>query len=284
MGGNPFSAQIRISYPMSDPELAMKAIGKINLGNIKEIYPLDDNTKLNGVLDMNLDLGGRMSYYDNNQYDRFKFGGKLDISNMLVKMSSLPQEISINKANMIFNNRYADLSSLQMKIGRNDISASGKLENFVAYALHNKTLTGTLNITSNYFNVSDFMSSTDVKPTESKVSEAKPDTSKLTVIEIPKNLNFTMQAGFKQLVYDKMNITNAKGILKIADGIMSFKDLGFQAFGGDLLMNGQYNTSDPQKPAVNLDLAINNVIFKEITKQVETLKKFVPIFEKASVV
>lgn len=284
MGGNPFSAQIRISSPMSDPELAMKAIGKIDLGNIKEIYPLDANTKLNGVLDMNLNLGGRMSYYDNNQYDKFTFGGKLDISNMLVKMSSLPHEVSIDKANMIFNNRYADLSSLQMKIGRNDISANGKLENFVAYALHDKTLTGTLNISSNYFNVSDFMSSSDVKPTETKSSktEAKPDTTKLMVIEIPKNLNFTMQAKFNQLVYDKMNLTNAKGILKIADGIMTFKDLGFHAFGGNLLVNGQYNTSDLQKPAISMDLAINDVIFKEITKQVETLQKFVPIFEKAS--
>ena len=284
MGGNPFMAQVRIAYPMSDPELKMKAVGKIDLGNISEIYPLDKDTKLNGVLDMNLNLGGQMSYYDNNQYEKFTFGGNMNISNMLVKMKSLPQDISIAAANMVFNNRYVDLTTLQMKIGRNDLSANGKIENFVAYALHDKTLTGTLNMQSNYFNVSDFMTTNKTKPTSAKAKKTTTpaDTSKLKVIEIPKNINFTMQAGFKQLVYEKMNFSNAKGILKIADGNMKIQDMTLQAFGGNLLMNGLYSTSDPKKPAVDFDISINEVVFTEIAKQVEIVQKMVPIFEKAT--
>jgi len=278
MGGIPFSAQMRIAYPMSDPELLMKAVGKIDLGMIKDIYPLAEGTKLNGVLDMNLDLGGRMSYYDNNQYDKFKFAGKLNISNMSMKMKSLPQDLSISKANMIFNNRYVDLAALQMKIGRNDISATGKLENFVAFALHDKTITGNLALQSNYFNVSDFMTDDKVKPAESTGKSTTPR----TVIEIPKNINFTMLADFKQLVYDKMNFTNAKGILKVENGEMKIQNMGLQAFGGNLLMNGLYSTADPKKPMVNFDLAINEVIFTEVFKQVETIQKFAPIFEKAA--
>jgi hypothetical protein len=284
MGGNPFLAQIRITYPMSDPELKMTAVGKIDLGNIREIYPLEAGTKLEGVLDMNLNLGGRMSYYDNNQYEKFTFGGKMDINNMLVIMKSLPQDISINAANMVFNNRYIDLTTLQMKIGRNDLTANGKIENFVAYALSDKTLVGTLNMQSNYFNVSDFMASDATKPLETKEGKAAApaDTSKLKVIEIPKNISFTMHAGFKQLVYEKMNFSNAKGILKIADGDMKIQDMSLQAFGGNLLMNGLYSTSDPKKPAVDFDISIVDVVFTEIVKQVEILQKIVPIFEKAT--
>lgn len=274
LGGNPFSAQMHIAYPMSDPELMMKAIGKIDLGMIKEIYPLEADTKLNGLLDMNLDLGGRMSYYDKNEYDKFKFAGKLNVSNMLVKMKSLPQDVSISKANLVFNNRFADLSTLQMKIGRNDLTLNGKLENFVAYALHDKTLTGILNMQSNYFNVSDFMTSNSKKATT--------DTSKLSLIKIPKNINFTMQADFKKLDYSKMSFTNAKGTLIVANGDMKIQNMGLQAFGGNVLMNGLYSTSDEKKPAVNFDLALMDVTFTEVFKQVETLQKFAPIFEKAS--
>ena len=282
MGGNPFAAQMRIAYPMSDPELNMKAVGKIDLGMIKELYPLDAGTKLNGVLNMNLELGGRMSYYDNNQYEKFKFGGMMNISNMIAKTKSLPQEISIKKANMVFNNRYVDLTALQMKIGRNDLSAKGKLENFVAYALHDKTLTGTLEMNSLYFNASDFMVDNAPKPTVSKQKTAAPaSTSKPTVFEIPKNINFTMQADFKQLVYEKMNFTNAKGVLKIANGELKIQNMGLQAFGGNMNLNGSYNTSDPKKPAVNFDLALNEVIFTEVFKQVETIQKFAPIIETA---
>jgi len=274
LGGNPFSAQMRVAYPMSDPELTMKAVGKLDLGNIKEIYPLEAETQLNGVLDMNLDLGGRMSYYDNNQYDKFKFAGKLNITNMLVKMKASPQDISITKANMVFNNRYADLSTLQMKLGRNDLTMSGKVENFVAYALHDKTLVGSLNMQSNYFNVSDFMTA-DTKST-------KADTAKMSLIQIPKNINFTMKADFKKLVYSKMDFSNAKGTLLVANGDMKIQNMGLQAFGGNMTMNGLYSTADVKKPYVNFDVNLSDVTFKEIFKQVETLQKFAPVFEKAT--
>ena len=274
LGGNPFSAQMRVAYPMSDPELTMKAVGKLDLGNIKEIYPLEAGTQLNGVLDMNLDLGGRMSYYDNNQYDKFKFAGKLNITNMLVKMKASPQDISITKANMVFNNRYADLSTLQMKLGRNDLTMSGKVENFVAYALHDKTLVGSLNMQSNYFNVSDFMTA-DAKAT-------KGDTAKMSLIQIPKNINFTMKADFKKLVYSKMDFSNAKGTLLVANGDMKIQNMGLQAFGGNMTMNGLYSTADVKKPYVNFDVNLSDVTFTEIFKQVETLQKFAPVFEKAT--
>lgn len=282
LGGNPFTASLHIATPMSDPELLMKAVGKINLGMIKEIYPLDAATQLNGLLDLNLNLAGRMSYYDNNQYDKFKFSGMMNISNLLLKMSSLSQDVSIFKANMVFNNRYVDLSTLQMKIGRNDLTANGKLENAVAYALHNKTLKGTLNLQSNYFNISDFMSSGSKETVEKAKPAEKADTSKLKVIAIPKNIELVMQADFKKLVYDKINFTSAKGVLTVANGDMKIQNMGLLAFGGNLVVNGLYGTSNPQKPVVTFDMAINDVVFSEIFKQVETLQKFAPIFENAT--
>jgi len=283
MSGNLFSAQMRVAYPMSDPELLMKTVGKIDLGMVKDIYPLEAGTKLNGVLDMNLDLAGRMSYYETNQYDKFKFGGKLNVNNMLVKMKSLPQDVSIAKANMLFNNRYVDLSTLQMKIGHNDISATGKLENFVAFALHDKTLKGTLNMQSNYFNVSDFMTADAAVPAAKTTKSGTPAKSEpMTVVVIPKNIDFTMQADFKQLQYEKMNFTNAKGVLRVLDGDVKLQNMSTQAFGGNILMNGLYSTSDPKKPSVNFDMNITDVLFTEMFKQVETLQKFAPVFEKAA--
>ena len=276
LAGNTFSAAMRVAHTMSDPELTLKAVGKIDLGQVKEVYPLDATTQLNGVLDMNMDMNGRMSYYETNQYDKFKFGGSMNLSNMLIKMSSLPQDVAISKANMVFNNRYVELSTLQVKIGRNDVSASGKIENFVAYALHDKTLKGTLNLQSNYFNASDFMSDDKTPKT------AKVDTSKMKVMVLPKNIDFSMQANFKKLVYSKMNFNNAKGVLTIANGDMKFQNMSLEAFGGNMVVNGLYGTNNPEKPVVNLDMAINDVLFTEVFKQVETIQKLVPIFEKAS--
>lgn len=278
IGGNPFTSQIRIATPMSDPDLTVKASGKIDLGMIKDVYPLEKETRLNGLLDVDLDLAGKMSYYERNQYEKFKFGGKLNVINMLLKMKSLEQEVAISKANMNFNNRFVDLTALQMKVGRNDITATGKLENAVAYALSDKTLTGSLNLVSDYFNISDFISTDSTKISADK----KSNTKESEIFILPKNLDFTMAGNFKKLIYDKMNFTNVNGVLKLANGELKIQDMFLDAFGGKLKMDGLYSTVDASKPALSFDLSLNEIIFSDIFKQVETLQNFVPIFSKAS--
>jgi vacuolar-type H+-ATPase subunit H len=58
--------------------------------------------------------------------------------------------------------------------------------------------------------------------------------------------------------------------------------MGLQAFGGSVLMNGLYSTADMKKPNVKFDLALTDVTFSEVFKQVETFQKFAPVFEKAT--
>ena len=64
-----------------------------------------------------------------------------------------------------------------------------------------------------------------------------------------------MQALFKQLVYDKMNFANAKGVLTASEGDLKFNNLGLSAFGGNVVLNGVYSTKNIKKPTVNMDLA-----------------------------
>ncbi|MDR1585746.1 MAG: AsmA family protein [Prevotellaceae bacterium] len=276
MGGNPFSASARVTFPLSDPDLTLNAKGKLDLGMVKEIYPLGDDMDLNGVFNLDLALGGRMSYYEKNQFDKFTFGGNMSVSGLLLKMASLPQEVAVPKANLTFNNRYVDLSVLQLQIGKNDLQATGKLENFVAYALKDQNLNGQLNLTSNYLNISDFMSG--------ETEEESPGTEEkaFSLIEVPKNINFAVQASCKELLYGKMRFTNANGRLKVENGEVKFENMNMQAFGGNLGLNGTYSAADLKKPFVDMNFSINEVVFTEILEQVETLQKIVPIFSKAS--
>ena len=271
MGGNPFSAKAHLAYLMSDPLVNAAANGKIDLGMVKDIYPLEEGMELNGVFDMNMNVAGRMSYYEKNQFDKFTFGGNMTMSNLLLKTAAMPQDISMPLTTMVFNNRYIDLNT-RVKIGRNDIAASGKVENFVAYIFSDETVTGQLNIESNYFNLNDFMSS----------EESAAETESLSIIELPNNINFTAKAEFKEVLYDKMQFTNAKGALLLNNGVLKFQQMGMNAFGGSMVVNGQYSVPQPETPKAALDLNISNVEFTQIVEQVEMFEKIVPIFKKAT--
>ena len=273
LGNNPFAASMHITTPMSDPNVDFKANGKLNLSDIQDFYPLEQGITLQGLLDVDMLLAGRMSYYEKNQYDKFTFAGKIDITKMHLVYPSLPQALKINKASALINNRFVELSTLDMQIGRNDIQAQGKLENVVPYVLKNQTLDGQLALQSRYFNASDFM------PQDSVQEET--DEEPMSVIVLPKNIHFVCTATFDELVYEKMNFTNANGKLTIADGDLTINNMSVNAFGGKMLMNGVYSTTEPEKPRVDFTLQIQDVLFSEVSKQVETLSKFAPILGNA---
>lgn len=272
LGGNPFSGSLNVSTPMSDPNLKAQANGTIDLGMIKDVYPLEKGTALNGKMIANLNVAARMSAIEKEQYENVSAAGSLKLSNMTYKSQDM-QDVVINDAGLEFSPRYVNLSSLNLKIGKNDLSATGRLENFIAYALKDQTLKGQLNIKSNYLNANDFISS-ETAGTEETASSTTED------IIIPKNIDFVLNAALNQIVYGKMNITNMVGNMTVKNGVLTLNNVGANALGGSCKVSGTYDTSNPKTPKVNFDLALSKVSFAETFKSVESVQKFAPIFEK----
>jgi uncharacterized protein involved in outer membrane biogenesis len=273
MGGNPFSAVLKVSTPISDPDLAARMKGIIDLNMIKDVYPLEKGTELSGRLDANLNISTRMSYVEKEEYAKVNASGGLKVTGLNYRSAAMPL-VAVNTMSMQFSPQFVNLSDFNAKIGRNDIEANGRLDNLLAYALKNKTLKGTLNLSSNYLNLNDFMSS-------SSVTTAASDNSALPTFEIPKNLDFSLNGKMKEVVYQKINMTNVSGVVLVKDGALAFKNLSGNALGGSLVLNGSYSTAaNPQNPKVAMDMKLSNVSFAETFKSVEMVQKFAPIFEK----
>ncbi|WP_029905743.1 AsmA-like C-terminal region-containing protein [Prevotella sp. 10(H)] len=272
LGGNPFSGNLNITTPMSDPNLKAHANGTINLAMIKEVYPLDKGTELNGIISADINVATRMSAIEKEQYESVSASGNLKLNNMAYKATDMP-EVWINNATLEFTPRYVNLPSLDVKIGKNDISANGRLENFIAYALKDQTLKGQLNIKSSYLNANDFISS------ETAGTAAADTTATSEDIIIPKNIDFALNAALNHIIYGKINITNMAGGMSIKNGILSLNNVSANALGGSCKVSGSYNTSDPKNPKVDFDLALSKVSFAETFKSVESIQKFAPIFE-----
>ncbi len=284
MGGNPFAAILKISSPISDPNLDAKMKGIIDLSMIKDVYPLEKGTELSGRLNADLDIATRMSYVEKEQYDKVKASGALQVSGVNYRSASMPL-VAISSMLMKFSPQFVTLDNFQAKIGRNDISANGRLDNLLAYVLKNKTLKGNLNLSSNYLNVNDFMMGNSLPASTTKstssTTPASNSTTVSSVFEVPKNLDFTLNGKMKEVVYEKIDMTNVGGVIQVKDGTITFKNVGGNALGGTMNMTGSYSTAaDPQKPKVDMDMKMSNVSFAQTFKSVEMVQKFAPIFEK----
>ncbi|MDD2798668.1 MAG: AsmA-like C-terminal region-containing protein [Bacteroidales bacterium] len=271
IGGNPFSMMALVKTPVSNADFLMQANGKIDLAMIKEIYPLEKGTELNGKLTSNLSVKGTMNQIDKEQYEQINAAGTLSISDMIYKSKGYP-DANISNMGMNFTPRFVELSNMKLKFGKTDLSGNGRLENFIGYALKGKTLKGSLNISSNKIDVSELMGTTS--------SSTTTDTSKMKAFEIPKNIDFVMQANVKMITYEKMIFENATGKLIVRDGKLDFNGLKMNAFGGIIETNGYYSTAlDPQKPDINFGLNISNASYSQTFKQLDFIKKMMPIFE-----
>ncbi|GHT76504.1 membrane protein [Bacteroidia bacterium] len=270
MAGSPFDMKLHLSTPVSDPNIHLSAVGNLNLNKIKEVYPLED-MELSGNLNANLQLATLMSYIQKEQYDKVQASGTLDVKDMLVK-SGTSNDIQIKNAHLTFSPRYVDLSAFSAQIGKNDIAGNGKLENFIPYFLKDETLKGSLNVTSNYLNLNDFM--TD------ETATASGDTASFGVIEIPKNLDFNLTGNFKHVIFDQLDMTDVSGQISVKGGKVDMKNVLASALGGKINVNGYYDTSvNSQKPDVSLDLNIKDASFTKTFATFVTIQKLAPIFE-----
>lgn len=275
MAGNPFSVTANLLTPMSDLAFDATAKGRLDLGKVKDIYPLEDMS-LNGLVDADIAINGRMSHIEKEQYDKIKASGTVGLKDMQLEMEGIPA-VDIKKSLLTFTPRYLQLSETAVNIGENDIVVDSKFENYIGYALKGTTLKGSLNVKSNHFNLNDFMTtdSTAVAATDDAVVA---DTVAAGVIEVPSNIDFTMQAAFKKVLFDNMLFDNLNGTLAVRDRKVDMKNLSLNTMGGDVVVNGFYYTPQEAQPQFNAGFKLNKIEFAKAYNDLNVVRKLAPIF------
>ena len=109
-------------------------------------------------------------------------------------------------------------------------------------------------------NLNDFMSDSDA-PAEPELSEETTTEEQVEeamgVIRVPENIDFRMQANFKQVLFGKMNITDVKGLLVVKDRKVDMQNLSLNAMGGSVVVNGSYATPEAKNPKLNASWCIH---------------------------
>ena len=277
LAGNPFSLKASVKTPMSDPDLQASAQGTLDLGKIKEVYPLEDMT-LNGTIQADMNLAGKLSYIEKEQYGQMKAAGSIRLNNMKLNLQDMPA-IDIQRSTFSFSPRYLQLSETTINIGQNDLTIDSRFENYLGYALKGSTLKGNLNISSNHIHVNDFISSdtTTVQVPETHDSTTV-SSSEAGVIRIPENINFTMQANLKEVLFDKMKLETVNGVLTVKNGTVDMRNLSFNTMGGSITANGAYSAPKGVQPHLNAGFDMKGIGFAQAYEELGLVQQLAPIF------
>lgn len=277
LAGNPFSLKASVKTPVSDPDLQATAKGTLDLGKVKEVYPLEDMT-LNGTIQADMNLAGKLSYIEKEQYGQMKAAGSIRLNNMKLNLQDMPA-IDIQRSTFSFSPRYLQLSETSINIGQNDLTVDSRFENYLGYALKGSTLKGNLNISSNHIHVNDFISSdtTTVQAPETHDSTTV-SSSEAGVIRIPENIDFTMQANLKEVLFDKMKLETVNGVLTVKNGTVDMRNLSFNTMGGSITANGAYSAPKGVQPHLNAGFDMKGIGFAQAYEELGLVQQLAPIF------
>ncbi|WP_375562580.1 AsmA-like C-terminal region-containing protein [Bernardetia sp. OM2101] len=250
--------------------------GELDLATITKIVPLEDMT-VTGLIKADIETKGSTAALDAEKYDQLPTSGELSIKDLVFTSVDLPQGMKITNAKVSFTPQQMILDSFQGFLGKSDIALTGGLSNYIAYALAmagfqdgTPIIRGNMNLTSNQFNVDEWMTETDDPTT------VEDETG---VVEVPKDIDFTFNATIQKVLYDNMELNNMRGLVRVKDGEVRMDNLTFDAVGGKFRTSGLYSSKDVSRPIFSFDLDIIEANLGEAFKTFSTAKAFAPLAE-----
>lgn len=276
LAGNAFGMTALLKTPMSDMAFDLTAKGRLDLGKIKDIYPLED-MNLSGVVDADMAVGGRMSYIEKEQYEKVGASGSVRLSGMVLEMQDMPN-VNIKNSVLAFTPRYLQLSETTVNIGDNDLTVNSKFENYLGYVFKGTVLKGSLNVKSNNFNLNDFMTTDTAAVVADAGTTAAADTVATGVITVPDNIDFDMNADFAKVRFGSMLLEKLNGKLVVRNGKVDMKNLSLNTMGGSMVVNGFYDTPANARPRFNAALKLNEIGFAQAYKELDMVQSLAPVF------
>ena len=267
-----------VATPLSDPAIAGKLVGAIDLGAVSRMVPLPGVASLSGTVDANIAAAGRMSALDKKQYDKFEMSGTATFANINYKATdaTLPA-VAVSAAAMSFNPKDVVLKTFEGKVGETQLSASGAFHNLLSYMLKGEMLRADFFVKSPFINVNEWLA----KESPATSTDKKPatDQAALSVVHLPTNIDFTLQTKAGKILYDNFELNNFAGELVLRAGILSLSGLNFNMLGGAVNMAGTYDPTKGEEPAINFQLGLKNLDIAESFRTFVTVQKFAPVAE-----
>ena len=284
MAGNTLSASLYATNLVSDPVFRAAADGRVDLGAVKEVYPLGEDVALSGLISADVKVSGRMSDVEKARYGQIGASGTFVVEKLGLSMPGLPA-VHIRRAAATITPASMTLGEFGVTVGKSDLAANGQLTGYIGYLLRGDKLSGRLYVKSDLLDLNEIMNAMPADE-ETAGGEAAAQTpaespAPAQALEVPRNLDLSLKTELQKVLFQKMTIGGITGEMRMADGTLSLSRLRMQLFGGTATASGSYSTaSDPQRPALQLSLGLSGASFSKTFDELEMVQKLVPVFAK----
>lgn len=257
-------------------QLALK--GSLNLGNISKIIPMEMTQPLSGIFDADVTTAFTMKAIEKEQYDAIKTNGIASLSDFTYTDTAFKNPINIKKAAINMSPGTIELTTLDASSGVTTVKGTGRIQNLIPWVMAKEDLKGNFNVNAGTFNVNDFMAAETTTTTN---DQGKKVTQVADAVKIPSFLDATLNFTAAKVIYDNLELLNAKGTAKIKDETASLSNVTSNFLGGGIALSGSVNTKN-ETPTFDMDIDLSQVNIKETFEKLDFVKFIAPIAQSLS--
>jgi AsmA protein len=283
--GNPVFVEAQLDN-FDDLEYDIKAKGVLNISKIYNVFS-QKGLDVDGSIKADLVLKGKQSDAEKGNYSKLHNKGTLELRNILIATEYLPKKFLIKEGIFKINQDKMSFNNFLAAYGQSDFRMNGYLQNVFNFATTNTgVLRGSFTLNSTYINADEFMSATEVAPTnpttasnlETKSTSTKVETG---VIIIPSNLDLKFQANAQKVNFNELTLNQAKGTMSIKKGVLTMQNTGFNLIGCAVNMNAKYEANTPKKAQFEYDIKASDFDIKKAYNEIKIFREMASAAEKA---
>lgn len=277
MAGNSLSATFRATSLASDPAFSAAVDGVVDLGAVREVYPLERGVELAGRIMADLKASGRMSDIEAQRYEKLGAAGRFVVEGVTLTLPDLP-EVHVRRAAATITPQAMTLGECGVTMGGSDLAANGQLTNYLGYLLRGDVLAGRLYVKSELLDLNEILAAAPGQPADGAETSADAATR---APEVPRNLDLSLHTDLRRILFQKMTISDLQGEMRVAGGTLSLQRLAMGLFGGKASASGSYSTAaGAASPELKLSMNFSDASFQRTFEQLDAVQRLAPLFAK----
>ncbi|MBL7770345.1 MAG: hypothetical protein JNK20_15295 [Flavipsychrobacter sp.] len=256
---------------LQDIHYQIAAKGTLNLDSLYQLLALDD-FRLGGKLEMNLDLGGRVSDIEKKRYRNLRQKGYLQAEQLHLRSIAYPAPFVFPSLRLEFNQEHAWLKNTILQYKKNKLNLEGDVQQIVGYLMNQSELKGILAVTGKHLQLDDF-TAFEATTLSDSTSTAKEGSG---VLLFPDGINLILKAAIDTVQFGASSLHHLAGQLQIQKGVAKLSQTTARIAGARVFLEADYQPENPYSARFSIQTRADSFDVKKAYEEISLFREMAP--------
>lgn len=222
--------------------------------------------------------------------------GKISFGTMYAFTPGYPLEVEIPRTEILLEPGLIELDHAKLKVGKSDITATGRVYDIGDAFLADKMLKGELEVSSDLIDVNEMIYALNEGADYRKQNQAREGnlsdvetnaepqakdetTSKEEPISfvVPANLDLRFESRFKEVLYKKYSIKEVRGLITVKDQVLNLSALQMNTMAANMATTVVYTSKQKGQAFLGFDFKLYDIDLSKLTDLFPVIDSLLPM-------